>query len=48
MLARAARRLQQDYNRGRPHASLGPGIPDPLSEHNQLVSTGIASPNTLR
>ena len=28
------------YNRGRPHASLGPGIPDPLSELNQLVSTG--------
>jgi len=27
------------YNRGRPHASLGPGIPDPLSERNQLVST---------
>lgn len=22
------------YNRGRPHASLGPGIPDPLSERN--------------
>ena len=28
------------YNRGRPHASLGPGISDPLSELNQLVSTG--------
>jgi putative transposase len=28
------------YNQGRPHASLGPGIPDPLPERNQLVSTG--------
>ena len=27
------------YNRGRPHASLGPGIPDLLSERKQLVST---------
>ena len=26
------------YNRGRPHASLGPGIPDPLAE--PLVVTG--------
>jgi hypothetical protein len=28
------------YNRGRPHASLGPGVPEPLSEPNQVVSTG--------
>jgi putative transposase len=28
------------YNRGRPHASLGPGIPDPLFEWKQPVSTG--------
>ena len=28
------------YNRGRPHTSLGPGIPDPLSERKQPVSTG--------
>jgi hypothetical protein len=28
------------YNRGRPHASLGPGIPDPLSEWKAPVSTG--------
>ena len=28
------------YNRGRPHASLGPGIPDPLSLWKQPVSTG--------
>lgn len=26
-------------NRGRPHASLGPGIPDPLAERKQPVST---------
>jgi len=28
------------YNRGRPHASLGPEIPDPLSEWKQPASTG--------
>lgn len=28
------------YNGGRPHASLGPGIPDPLSEWKHPVSTG--------
>jgi hypothetical protein len=28
------------YNQGRPHANLGPGIPDPSPERNQLVSTG--------
>ena len=28
------------YNRGRPHASLGPGIPDPLPERNELVANG--------
>jgi putative transposase len=31
-------------NRGRPHASLGPGIPDPLSERQQLKSTGHRLP----
>jgi hypothetical protein len=31
-------------NRGRPHASLGPGIPEPLSERKQLVSTGHRLP----
>jgi transposase InsO family protein len=36
------------YNRGRPHASLGPGIPDPLSERNQLVSTGHRLPEHAR
>ena len=28
------------YNRGRPHSSLGPGIPDPLSDWKKPVSTG--------
>jgi putative transposase len=32
------------YNRGRPHARLGPGIPEPLPEGNQLVSTGHRLP----
>ena len=36
------------YNRGRPHASLGPGIPDPLSERNQLASTGHRLPEHAR
>jgi putative transposase len=36
------------YNRGRPHASLGPGIPDPLPEQNQLVSTGHRLPTHAR
>ena len=32
------------YNRGRPHASLRPGIPDPLSQRKQPVSTGHRLP----
>ena len=36
------------YNRGRPHASLGPGIPDPLSERNRLVPTGHRLPERAR
>ena len=32
------------YNRGRPHASLGPGIPDPLSVRKPLMSTGHRLP----
>jgi hypothetical protein len=32
------------YNRGRPHASLGPGIPDPLVEANQRMLTGHRLP----
>ena len=36
------------YNRGRPHASLGPGVPDPLPEQKQLVSTGHRLPTHAR
>jgi hypothetical protein len=32
------------YNRGRPHASLGPGIPDPAPDHHHVVSTGHCVP----
>ena len=32
------------YNRSRPHTSLGPGIPEPLPEPNQFVSTGHRLP----
>jgi putative transposase len=32
------------YNRGRPHSSLEPGIPDPWPEQNPLVSTGHRLP----
>ena len=32
------------YNQGRPHASLGPGIPVPLSERKPRVSTGHRLP----
>ena len=32
------------YNRGRPHASLGPGIPQPLPNADQLVATGHRLP----
>jgi len=28
------------YNRGRPHASLGPGIPDPPLDRLALLATG--------
>ena len=28
------------YNRGRPHASVGPGIPDPLHDRLALLATG--------
>jgi hypothetical protein len=33
---------------GRPHASLGPGIPDPLPELNELVSDGCRVPEHVR
>ena len=36
------------YNRGRPDTSLGPGIPHPLPEQNQLVSTGHRLPEHTR
>ena len=32
------------YNRGRPHASLGPGIPQPLPDVDQPVATGHRLP----
>ena len=35
-------------NRGRPHSSLGAGIPDPLSERQQLVPTGHRLPEPSR
>src|ERR1700730_10083293 len=36
------------YNRGRPHASLGPGIPDPSAERKQPVSTSHRLPEHVR
>jgi putative transposase len=36
------------YNRGRPHASLGPGISDPSPEQTPLVSTGHRLPEHAR
>ena len=36
------------YNRGRPHASLGPGMPDPSPELNQRVSAGHHLPERCR
>ncbi len=36
------------YNRGRPHASLGPGIPDPSPELTPLVSAGHHLPERCR
>src|SRR5712692_1101032 len=36
------------YNRGRPHAGLGPGIPDPMSERRPLASTGHRLPEHAR
>jgi hypothetical protein len=32
------------YNRGRPHASLGPGIPQPPPDVDQPVATGHRLP----
>jgi hypothetical protein len=36
------------YNRGRPHASLGPGIPDPWLERHQFVSTSHRLPERTK
>ena len=36
------------YNRGRPHASLGPGIPDPSPELNRPVPSGHHLPERCR
>jgi putative transposase len=36
------------YNRGRPHASLGPGIPDPLPEVIRPASVGHHVPKRCR
>ena len=36
------------YNRGRPHASLGPGIPGPLAELTELPSNGHRLPEHVR
>ena len=36
------------YNRGRPHASLGPGMPDPSPLRNQRVSAGHHLPERCR
>ena len=32
------------YNRGRPHASLGPGIPEPVPDADQVTCTGHRLP----
>jgi transposase InsO family protein len=36
------------YNQSRPHASLGPGVPNSLSERNPFASISHQSPKTLR
>jgi putative transposase len=36
------------YNRGRPHASLGPGIPDPVPERCERLSNGLGLPEHVR
>src|SRR5215210_5673088 len=44
-LRRALGEWVPHYNRGRPHASLGPGIPQPVPDADQLTSTGHRLPN---
>jgi putative transposase len=36
------------YNRGRPHASLGPAIPDPSPELKELAANGHHLPEHVR
>ena len=36
------------YNRGRPHASLGPGIPDPVPARGELLLNGHGLPDRVR
>ena len=43
-LRRALREWVAHYNRGRPHASLGPGIPQPVPDADQLTSAGHRLP----
>ena len=43
-LERKLAEFQAYCNRGRPDASLGPGIPDPLPERKHIVSTGHRLP----
>ena len=47
-LRRALREWVAHYNRGRPHASLGPGIPQPLPDADQPVPPVIAFLNRRR
>jgi putative transposase len=44
-LRRALGEWVPHYNRGRPHASLGPGIPQPVPDADQLTSTGHRLPD---
>ena len=36
------------YNRGRPHASPGPAIPNPRPELHELMATGHHLPEHMR
>ncbi|MBA3478600.1 MAG: transposase [Lautropia sp.] len=36
------------YNRGRPHASLGPAVPDPWPELNELAAKGHHLPKHMQ
>ena len=43
-LRRALREWVAHYNRGRPHASLGPGLPQPFPDTDQPVAAGHRLP----